>query len=193
VDADLSHVNTDTVDRGLAVSFDTGWRHVRFAQRYAIMHIMMCFTCQRSDHSKSPLFVITLSFVFIIREYVAVEADGTANITLVRSYTHMSALTFLTSMSIGYSTSDLSARGVNGDTFAICRAIHVTERGEDCGDYERVAGEVGTFMFCSSKVDVSVASRLIMRLAISHMYTCCLCGFNFRSYLLRENCTNRLK
>jgi len=44
-------------------------------------------------------------------------------------------------LTIGYSTSDLSARGVVPKEFALCKALSIEHR-HNCGDHERVSGKV---------------------------------------------------
>lgn len=43
--------------------------------------------------------------------------------------------------SIGYSTSDLSARGIDKNKFSSCLDLPVDLR-QECGDYEQTTGEV---------------------------------------------------
>jgi hypothetical protein len=70
-------------------------------------------------------------------EYVAVEGkDHHIKIFLQRDLVWSNA-----TFSIGYSSSDLSAIGVDTSKYEDCMRLHASER-DGCGDYEQAAGEV---------------------------------------------------
>jgi len=70
-------------------------------------------------------------------EFVAIEgADRSVKIYVERD------LTLSTShLILGYSTSDLSAIGVDSAKFDYCMSLHASER-DGCGDYEQASGKV---------------------------------------------------
>lgn len=70
-------------------------------------------------------------------EFVALEgSDHTVKIFLQRDMLWSNS-----TLRIGYSTSDLSAIGVDSTKFGECLQSHVSQR-DGCGDYEQAAGEV---------------------------------------------------
>jgi len=70
-------------------------------------------------------------------EYIALEgSDHTVKIFLQRDLLWSNS-----TLTIGYSTSDLSAIGVDASKFDECLRSHVSQR-DGCGDYEQAAGEV---------------------------------------------------
>ena len=70
-------------------------------------------------------------------EYVALEGSDHA----VKIFLQRDLLWSNSTLTIGYSTSDLSAIGVDVSKFDECLRSHVSER-EGCGDYEQAAGEI---------------------------------------------------
>jgi hypothetical protein len=70
-------------------------------------------------------------------EYVALEgSDHTVKIFLQRDLQWSNS-----TLTIGYSTSDLSAIGVDASKFDKCLRSHLSQR-DGCGDYEQAAGDV---------------------------------------------------
>jgi len=81
---------------------------------------------------------------FLQSEYVALEGTNSyATITVVRDSSHVSSI-----LTVGYSTSDLTATGVDPDKFAYCNTLAAAAR-DGCGDYQQTAGEI-TFLAGSS-------------------------------------------
>lgn len=69
-------------------------------------------------------------------EYVAVEGDHQIKIVLQRDLAWSNS-----TFSVEYSTSDLSAIGVDTSKYEECMRLHASQR-DGCGDYEQSAGEV---------------------------------------------------
>ena len=77
---------------------------------------------------------------FLKSEYVALEGtDSYVTITVVRDSSHLNSI-----LTVGYSTSDLSATGVDPDKFAQCQSLPASQR-DGCGDYQQTSGEI-TFL-----------------------------------------------
>ncbi|GMH92534.1 hypothetical protein TL16_g12375 [Triparma laevis f. inornata] len=80
---------------------------------------------------------------FLQSEFVALEGtDSFVTVTVVRSVVN-SILT------VGYATSDLTARGIDADKFQKCEALPSTQR-DGCGDYQQTSGELTFGMGASS-------------------------------------------
>jgi hypothetical protein len=95
----------------------------------------------RDSHAENggSAYVYDLEWVrvkFISVEFVALEGQRVVKIFLERDLT-LSYMRY----SIAYSTSDLSARGVDRATFDRCMILPASLR-FDCGDYEESSGEV---------------------------------------------------
>jgi hypothetical protein len=74
---------------------------------------------------------------FFQNEYVALEGtDSRVTITIVRDSDYTDTV-----LTIGYSTSDLTATGVDSDKVTYCETLAAARR-DGCGDYQQTAGEV---------------------------------------------------
>ena len=83
------------------------------------------------------LFDLTSTFIrFRQTEYPVTERDTEVKIFLVRDERHVHRVS-----TIGYSTSDLTARGVDTAKYQECIRLEHHLR-EDCGDYEHTSGTV---------------------------------------------------
>jgi len=88
-----------------------------------------------------------------IREYVALEGrDEHVTISLERD-----ANFALGALYIGYSTSDLTAHGIDKEKFSECLKMSVYER-RGCGDYEQSSGKV---MFRAGRIHTSFQVQII--------------------------------
>jgi len=76
------------------------------------------------------------SIAFVQSEYVILEGRSEVHIFVARDGSSKDNQT------IGFSTSDLSAKGVDSEAFEICRALPLKERCCSCGDYELTSGEL---------------------------------------------------
>jgi len=75
---------------------------------------------------------------FVKNEYVALESTDELEIFVERSGSNIGKEEI-----IGFSTSDLSAKGTDPEEFALCSALPIAQRCSAlCGDYERTSGEL---------------------------------------------------
>ena len=92
---------------------------------------------------------------FTQQEYHVIESDGFINITLSRS----NLTNIASSVSIGYFTSDLTAKGIDSDTFDACTSNNTTQYSNlECGDYEQSNGIV---VFDSGATKASFRLRIM--------------------------------
>jgi len=76
-------------------------------------------------------------FHLLVSEYVALEGtDDEIMISIERDLSHLDTVA-----RIGYSTSDLSAVGVDVSKFSSCLDLPSASR-QGCGDYQQATGEV---------------------------------------------------
>jgi hypothetical protein len=87
------------------------------------------------------VFVVKMSWRnirFVKTEYVALESTDELDIFVERIGSNISKEEI-----IGFSTSDLSAKGADPEEFALCSALPIGQRCSAlCGDYERTSGEL---------------------------------------------------
>jgi hypothetical protein len=87
------------------------------------------------------VFVVKMSWRnihFVKNEYVALESTDELEIFVERSGSNIGKEEI-----IGFSTSDLSAKGTDPEEFALCSALPIAQRCSAlCGDYERTSGEL---------------------------------------------------
>lgn len=140
-------------------------------------------------------------------EYVALEgSDHTIKIFLQRDLQWSNS-----TLTIGYSTSDLSAIGVDALKFDECLRSHVSQR-DGCGDYEQAAGDVTfkegeehTYFFIRVMDDHCIERRLeYVQLNLHQLGGSPLRGENYRAQLriddndwqdgpLSQNCTGGIR
>lgn len=105
------------------------------------------------QHDSGAAYIYSTDWVhvrFAQREYVALESDGV--ITVVLKLDEKSKRD--TEVIIGYSTSDLTATGVDSTKFEYCSKLQSSM----CGDYERSTGEV---VFAIDSYEASLDIRII--------------------------------
>jgi hypothetical protein len=87
------------------------------------------------------VFVVKMSWRnirFVKTEYVALESTVELDVFVERNDSNDSK-----EERIGFSTSDLSAKGIDPEDFALCSSLPMDQRcSAQCGDYERASGEL---------------------------------------------------